>query len=73
VSVYFTRYDSVFDWTFSVGLAENRPALLVRDPRDRSGVVTHVVLLDWAEEKIAAIRDFKYAPYVLESLQISEP
>jgi RNA polymerase sigma-70 factor, ECF subfamily len=73
VSVYFTRYDSVFDWTFSVGLAENRPALLVRDPRDRSGVVTHVVLLDWAEGKIAAIRDFKYAPYVLESLQISEP
>jgi|SRR5271168_511588 len=71
VSVYFARYDSVFDWRLSVGLAENRLALLVRDPQDRSGAITHVVLLDWTREKIAAIRDFKYAPYVMESLQIS--
>jgi len=72
VSVYFTRYDSAFDWAFSVGLAENRLALLVRDPGDSSGAITHVVLLDWAGEKIAAIRDFKYAPYVMESLRTSQ-
>ena len=72
VSVYFTRYDSASDWRFSIGIAENRPALLVRDPCDPSGPVTHVVLLEWAGAKIAVIRDYKYAPYVLERLQISD-
>ena len=72
VSVYFTRYDSVDDWRFSVGIAENRLALLVRDPRKASGAITHVVVLDWAGDKIARIRDFKYAPYVMESLRISD-
>ena len=72
VSVYFTRYESIFDWRFSVGLAENRLALLVRDPQDQSGAVAYVVLLDWAGEKIVAIRDFHFARYVMESLQISQ-
>jgi RNA polymerase sigma-70 factor, ECF subfamily len=73
VSVYFTRYDSASDWRFSVGVAENRLALLVRNPKDASSAITHVVLLDWAGGKIAHIRDFKYAPYVMERIQISEP
>jgi len=71
VSVYFTRYDSVDDWRFSVGVAENRLALIVRNPGDPLGLVTHVVLLDWAGEKIAHIRDFKYAPYVMEDMRIA--
>jgi RNA polymerase sigma-70 factor (ECF subfamily) len=27
----------------------------------------HFVLVDWREDKIAAIRDFLFAPYMLES------
>lgn len=72
VSVYFTRYDSVSDWRLSVGVAENRLALLVCNPADPVGAVMYVVLLDWAGEKIAHIHDFKYAPYVMEGMQISE-
>ena len=72
VSVYFTRYDGASDWRFSVGTAEGRVALLVRDPADPSRRVTHVVLIDWAGEKIARIRDYKYAPYVLEGMPIAE-
>jgi RNA polymerase sigma-70 factor, ECF subfamily len=72
VSVYFTRYDSIFNWRLSVGVAENRLALLVRDPHDPTGAVTHIVLLDWTGEKIAAIRDFKYAAYVMETLRVTE-
>ena len=71
VSVYFTRYDSVSDWRFSVGVAENRLALLVRNPGDPSGAVAHVVLLDWASDRIACVRDYKYAPHVLEGMRIS--
>ncbi len=71
VSVYFSRYDEVADWRFSPGLAEGRPALLVSDPADAAGAIGYVVLLDWADGRIAAIRDFRYATYVTESLAVS--
>jgi RNA polymerase sigma-70 factor (ECF subfamily) len=71
VSVYFGRYDEVFDWRFSPGLAEGRPALLVSDPADAAGAVGYVVLLDWVDGRVAAIRDFRYAAYVTESLAVS--
>ena len=71
VSVYFTRYAAVSDTWLSPGLAEGRPALLVRDPTDATGGVSYVVLLDWAEGRIAAIRDFRHARYVVECLAIS--
>jgi RNA polymerase sigma-70 factor (ECF subfamily) len=71
VSVYFSRYDGVFDWRFVAGLADGRPALLGRDPADASGAVGWVVFLDWADGRIVTIRDFKYAPYVMESLSVA--
>jgi RNA polymerase sigma-70 factor (ECF subfamily) len=71
VSVYFSRYAAVDDWWVSPGLAEGHPALLVSDPADPTGAVRYVVLLDWAEGRIAAIRDFRHAAYVTESLAVS--
>lgn len=71
VSVYFSRYDESSDWRFSPGLAEGRPALLVSDPADAAGSIGYVVLLDWTDGRIAAIRDFRYAAYVTESLVVS--
>jgi RNA polymerase sigma-70 factor (ECF subfamily) len=71
VSVYFTRYSSASDWHFNVGIVEGRAALLVDDPSDPSGGVAYVVLLDWADGKIAGIRDFKYAPYVMDGLAVA--
>jgi len=71
VAVYFSRYDAgPPDWRFSVGLAEGRPALLVSDPADVAGTVRYVVLLDWTEDRIAAIRDFRYAAYAMESVVV---
>jgi RNA polymerase sigma-70 factor (ECF subfamily) len=70
VSVYFSRYDAgPPDWRFSAGLAERRPALLVSDPADASCAVRYVVLLDWIDGRIAAIRDFRYAEYVMDSVE----
>ncbi len=71
VSVYFTRYDELADWWLSAGLAEGRPALLVGDPADPAGAIGYVVLLDWADGRIEAIRDFRHAAYVMESLAIA--
>jgi len=71
VSVYFSRYDGSNDWHIAPGLAEGHPALLVSDPADPAGTIRYVVLLDWVEGKIAAIRDFRFAPYVTESLELT--
>jgi RNA polymerase sigma-70 factor (ECF subfamily) len=71
VSQYFNRYAEIFDWHVVPGLAEGRPALLVGDPADATGAIGYVVLLDWADGRIAAIRDFRMAPYVIESLAVA--
>jgi RNA polymerase sigma-70 factor, ECF subfamily len=71
VSVYFSHYDSTFDWRLAPGLAEGRAALLISDPADPSAAVRYVVLLDWKDGRIAAIRDFRFATYVMESLEVA--
>jgi RNA polymerase sigma-70 factor (ECF subfamily) len=71
VSAYFGHYDRLFDWRLSIGLAEGRPALLVSNPADPTGTIGYVVLLDWADGGITAIRDFRFAAYVMEGLAVS--
>lgn len=71
VSVYFTRYSETEDWRFAVGIAEGRPALLVSDPQGASDVVVYVVLLEWADGRIAGIRDFRHARYVADGLAVT--
>ena len=71
VSVYFGRYGESSDWKFTPGLAEGRPALLVSNPADTAGIVEYVVLLDWVDGHISAIRDFRYAKYVTDGLTVT--
>ncbi len=40
------------------GLVDGRPAALVRDPGDPSGAPLYFVLLEWAGDRLASIRDF---------------
>jgi RNA polymerase sigma-70 factor (ECF subfamily) len=70
VSVYFARYADSADWYFTPGTAEGRPALLVSDPADPTRATRYIVLLQWANGRIASIRDFRYAPYVMETLAV---
>ena len=67
VSVYFTRYAEVADYRVSLALAEGVPVLLIDTPGEE-GRIRYVVRMDWRGGEIAAIRDFRYAPYVMESL-----
>jgi RNA polymerase sigma-70 factor (ECF subfamily) len=71
VSVYFTRYQGASDWRFDPGLADGRAALLVSDPADASGAVRYVVFIDWRDGRIAAIRDFRFATYVMDGLTVA--
>lgn len=66
VSVYFTRYASAPPWRFALGIAEGRPALLVSAPDE--GALRFVVLLGWSGDEIVSIRDFLYAPYIVDGL-----
>jgi RNA polymerase sigma-70 factor, ECF subfamily len=70
VSRYFTRYNENPNWRVTPGFADGRPVLLVSDPTIAAGRVAYVVVIDWAGDEIAAIRDFRYAPYVMDGLTV---
>jgi RNA polymerase sigma-70 factor (ECF subfamily) len=65
---YFTRYGEVAKWRFALGAVEGQPAMLVFDGTGPMASPAHFVLIDWSGQRITAIRDFLFAPYVLEAL-----
>jgi RNA polymerase sigma factor (sigma-70 family) len=68
IGPYFTRYAEVTKWRFGLGAVEGRPVMLVFDSTGSMERPAHFVLLDWRNDRIAAIRDFLFAPYVLEAI-----
>lgn len=68
ISRYFTRYAEVTKWRFALGAIEGRPAMLVFDSTGPMERPAHFVLIDWSENRISGIRDFLFAPYVLEAI-----
>jgi len=69
VSRYFGNYSTVSDWHLVPGLVEGRPAILVFDPDDRDSGPKYFILLGWTGGKVATIRDFRHAAYVVEGAQ----
>ena len=68
VSRYFGNYDKAADWHLVPGLVEGRPAILVFDPNEPDAGPKYFMLVDWQAGKVANIRDFRHAPYVVEGL-----
>lgn len=68
ISLYFTRYAEATKWRFALGAVEGRPAMLVFDSTGLMEKPAHFVLIDWSESRIMQIRDFLFAPYVLEAM-----
>lgn len=68
IGLYFTRYAEEPKWRFALGAVEGRPAMLVFDGTRRMERPQHFVLIAWQENRIAAIRDFLFAPYALEAV-----
>ncbi len=69
VSRYFGNYSKIDDWHFAAGSVEDRPAILVFDPNELDGPPKYFVLLVWTADKVASIRDFRHAPYVVDGLE----
>ncbi|MGN8020418.1 sigma-70 family RNA polymerase sigma factor [Phyllobacterium sp. 22229] len=68
IGLYFTRYAEETKWRFAFGAVEGQSAMLVFDgtgPMDRPA---HFVLIGWSDSRIMEIRDFLFAPYVLEGI-----
>jgi RNA polymerase sigma-70 factor (ECF subfamily) len=66
VSRYFGNYSGVTDWHLVPGLVEGRPAILVFDPDQPGAAPKSFMLLQWSAGKVAAIRDFRHAPYIID-------
>jgi RNA polymerase sigma-70 factor (ECF subfamily) len=71
VSRYFGNYSKVHDWHLVPGLVEGRPAILVFDPGKPSARPDYFMLLQWSADKVATIRDFRHASYVVENVEFS--
>ena len=70
VSRYFGNYDKVSDWQLEPGLVEGRPAILVFDPAEPGAAPKYFMLLQWSAGKVAAIRDFRHAAYVIDGADV---
>ena len=69
MSRYFGNYDKVEDWQLAPGLVEGRPAILVFDPNVPGGRAKYFMLLGWSANKVATIRDFRHAAYIIEAAE----
>lgn len=67
ISPYFTRYAEEGKWRFALGAVDGRLAMLVFDTHGNMDKPYHFVLLEWQGGRIAGIRDFLFAPYVMEA------
>jgi RNA polymerase sigma-70 factor (ECF subfamily) len=69
VSRYFGNYSKIEDWHLVPGLLEGRPAILVFDPNEPASGPKYFMLLQWSADKIATIRDFRHAPYIVDGAE----
>jgi len=66
---YFSNYARVSDWHLVPGMVEGHPAILVFDPNAPGAGPKYFMLLDWASDKVAAIRDFRHASYIIDGAE----
>jgi RNA polymerase sigma-70 factor (ECF subfamily) len=69
VSRYFGNYAKAGNWHLVPGLVEGHPAILVFDPDQPGSGPKYFMLLQWSADKVATIRDFRHAPYIIEGAQ----
>jgi len=69
VSRYFGNYSGLSDWHLVPGLVERHPAILVFDPDEMNSAPKYFMLLQWSADKVATIRDFRHAPYIIDGAE----
>jgi RNA polymerase sigma factor, sigma-70 family len=69
VAKYFGNYSRVSDWHLAPGLVEGHPAILVFDPGEPGSAPKYFMLLQWSADKVATIRDFRHARYIIDGAE----
>jgi RNA polymerase sigma-70 factor (ECF subfamily) len=69
VSRYFGNYSKADDFHLVPGLVEGRPAILVFDPNEPGSRPKYFMLLQWSADKVAIIRDFRHARYIIDGAE----
>jgi RNA polymerase sigma-70 factor (ECF subfamily) len=70
VGEYFHRYALHRDWRVLPGFVDRCPAILVCEPRDAGGPPAYVLGLDWINDSVVTIRDFRFARYAMEGVEL---
>jgi RNA polymerase sigma-70 factor, ECF subfamily len=70
VGEYFGRYAASEQWEFSPGTIEGHPAMLVFDRNTSLDTPAYFVVLEFDGDRVVGIRDFLFAPYVMEGVEI---
>jgi RNA polymerase sigma-70 factor (ECF subfamily) len=70
VGGYFTRYAEAAQWAYAAGVVEGRPAMLVYDRRVSLDAPAYFVALDFEGDRVTAIRDFLFARYAMEAVEL---
>jgi RNA polymerase sigma-70 factor (ECF subfamily) len=71
VGKYYHAYAAApTTWRPELGYVEGRPAILMLDPNDLAGRPAFFILIEWAGDKVAGIRDFHFARYAVEDAHI---
>jgi RNA polymerase sigma-70 factor, ECF subfamily len=71
VGRYFGNYSETTDWHLVPGLVEGRPAVVVLDPDQPAGPPAYFMLIDWRDDWLLNVRDFRYARYVVDGAEVS--
>jgi RNA polymerase sigma-70 factor, ECF subfamily len=70
VGGYFDNYARLTDWQLVPALVDRRPAALVRDALSPPATATYFILLQWAGNQVAGIRDFRFARYAIAGAEV---
>jgi RNA polymerase sigma-70 factor, ECF subfamily len=70
VGEYFGRYAASEQWVFSPGMVEGRAAMLVFDRDVSLDTPAYFVVLEFDGDRVVVIRDFLFARYAMEGIEI---
>lgn len=72
VGRYFGNYSQTSDWHLVPGLIDGYPAAIVHSPDQPAGPPIYFILLDWSEDRLLRVRDFRYARYAVEGADLMD-
>jgi RNA polymerase sigma-70 factor (ECF subfamily) len=72
VGEYFHRYEQLATFHLALGTVEHRPAILVYPTPEPAAPPDYFMLLTWEAGRVALIRDYRYASYIMRDAEVEE-